>query len=414
MAEASANQLLAQLLQITIDVAKQDRTAEASQLLAAKLASLFRADRVLLFAAAGAKPKLKASDSHAAVPPASSYSDDLTALAQQLKQQADGKSASLAETCWLPLDGGQALLLQRRPGQGWQTAELNLLEQVAPALAASIRPRQQRRLAAKWLAIGVAVLLLMPVPDKVVAPAIVESSAADRMYAPLDGVVERLLVSPGATVQAGDVLLQYQQRDWQQQRRQALREQELAEAELERLRAASWQDSQARAAVPAQQLRIEQAKQQLQYLEAQLAETEVRATQSGILLIDDPQALVGSLVQAGELLFTVADPKRLRLKLQVPVADFGKLEPGHSLAFRADATPFTRWSAELSRLGADVQLSEQQRPSIVAVAAFADSTESVSLRLGERGTARVDAGWTLLGITILRKPWQTIRAVLPL
>jgi biotin carboxyl carrier protein len=414
MAEASANQLLAQLLQITIDVAKQDSPAAASQLLAAKLAQLFRADRVLLFATASAKPKLKASDSHAAVPPTSAYSDDLSALAQQLKQQAEGKRVSLAESCWLPLDGRQALLLQRPLGQLWQTAELNLLEQVAPALAASIRPPQPRRLAAKWLAIGIAALLLLPVPDKVVAPAIVESNAADRMYAPLDGVVESLLLSPGAKVQAGDVLLRYQQRDWQQQRRQALREQELAEAELERLRAASWQDSQARAAVPAQQLRIEQAKQQLQYLEMQLAETEVRATQSGILLIDDPQALVGSLVQAGELLFTVADPQQLRLKLHVPVADFGKLAPGRALAFRADATPFTRWSAELSRLGADVQLSEQQQPSIIAMADFADNADSLSLRLGERGTARVDAGWTLLGITIFRKPWQTLRAVLPL
>jgi multidrug resistance efflux pump len=414
MVTEPASQLLAQVLQITVDVAKDTNLTTARQLLAAKLAALFRADRVLLVATTG-KAKLIASDSYTGRPPANAYSDELLMTAAKMKAQADGDSCFEQQNLWLALGAGQALLLQRPAANPWQAAELQLLKQVAPALAASIRPsRESRQWRQRRWAILALVLaaLMLPVPDTVVAPALVESQQADQVYAPLSGVVETLLVKPGATVEAGDLLLRYQQRDWQQQRRQALREQQLAEAELERLSAAAWQDSQARAAMPAQQLRIEQATQQLSYLETLLADTEVRAEQAGTLLLDDAQELSGALVQAGELLFTVADAEQLRLKLNVSVADFGKLAPGGTLHFRTDAAPFKRWSATLSHLGAEVQLSEQQQPSIVAMASFAEPSE-VALRLGERGTARIDAGWTLLGIKVFRKPWQQLRRVLP-
>lgn len=411
MATTASQQLLAQLLQISVNTAKAP-SAETRQTLASQLGALFKADRVLVFQR-GAKLKLVASDSYADKPPANSYNDQLREAATTLSKSAPEAGVIQAENCWLVLDARHALLLQRPASLVWQQAEFTLLNQVAPLLAATLRPAQGVRKRPLLLAAAAALLLLLPVPDHVVAPAIVESAKADKMFAPLDGVIEKVVAQPGSQVAKGDVLLRYEQRDWLQQRQQALRDKELAVVELERLRAAGWQDSQARAAIPAQELRIAQATQQLAYLDERLAQTELRAEQGGVLQIDNAEDLQGALVRAGQALATVADANQLRLKLYAPVADFGKVAKHDELSFRADARPWSRWGAEVQRLGADVQLSEQQQPSLPVWANFEDQ-QALELSLGERGTARVSTGWTVLAVVLFRKPWELISDVLPL
>lgn len=413
MSSPEASALLARLLQLGVDVAKQNSPAEAAQRLAAALGSLFKCQQVLLFDYRQ-RLKLIAADNYQGRPPSNAYSSQLLDLASQFHQAQTSAGQTLDECFWLPLGERRALLLQRADGQAWKGPEQTLLQEVAPLLAATLRPPSKSRRRGLWIAAAAVALFMLPVPEWVAAPAVVESDAADRVYAPIEGVIENLLLPPGSWVEKGQPLLRYQQRDWLQQRLQAQREQELAEAELARLRAAAWQDTQSRAAIPAQQLRVQQAQQSRQHLETLLAETEIKAQQDGLLMIDDPERLEGALVRAGELLFTVADPQKLRIKLYTPVADVGKLQPQAKLSFRSHARPFTAWPAEVGRLAMDVQLSESQQPSLPAWAYFEDPKAANELSLGERGTARVTHGWTLLGLSLLLKPWQQLQALLPL
>lgn len=324
---------------------------------------------------------------------------------------------------WVPLpktDGeasGYALWLERWNGLPWTEEEVKLVSHAAVFFNQALnRPRKKIVKKKTWkrfslLALVVFFLMMwIPVTSKVNAPAQVTPKNPHYIFAPFDGIIEELIVRPGEEVNKGDLLFRYDTRVLEKQLEEAQQGGlAVARAELARLQGAAYQDEDARARIPVQKLEVEKKEAQVRFLKKQLELAEVRTDKKGFVILDDPDALIGAFIRTGELVMSIADPQKTKLRIMVPVSDAGLLKEGANAVIRLDSDPLKPYPAKITRVGYDVRLSDERMPAVLVEAEWENP---VSVTPGQRGICKIEGPEVYLGMQMFRKPIIATRNVL--
>lgn len=434
--EARTAALLAQLMRYTRFVLAGDSQREVAWRIVSQFSAVLPADRVVLATADG--KKVLATNAGATPAPDRPFAQTLRQVAKQqrgefqpqiLLDTADPRPAEQknamggSQLCWLPLvaDGDgktadYALWIERWQGKTWTTQELDLLSRLSPYLQSALQKKSAAKWRKKWpIIIGMALLViaLFPVREHATATAYVEPDQPNLVSAPLNGVIATVLAIPGAQVVQGVPLLQYDQRVFERQLVEAEQAVAVAQAELQRLQAAGYGDLDARAQVSAQQLEVQRLQDQQQFLQQQVELTTLLSPAAGILQIQDAANLQGRSVKIGERLASVVQPGVTRLRLEVPVHELGLLQVGSEVSVRMNDAPLASWNAKITHIGFAVETSADGLPVVQTEACWVDaagdcasqqSLGAKALASGQQGSARIYAGWTVLGYQILRRP----------
>lgn len=323
---------------------------------------------------------------------------------------------------WLPLRLSNddtfapqfALWLERWQDRPWTPPDIELLQHaalflghaLAPGKTASRPKRRWRNLAAAAL---ILVFLCLPVSTMVTAPARVVPDAPFHVFAPMDGILKDLFVRPGQWVEKDDLLFRYDSRVLDKRLDEAYRNVAVAKAKLIRLEGAAHRDPDARAEVPVQKLEVARAEADVSFYADQRERADIRSGQAGVVVLDDPDALIGAAIQTGQAVMSVADPARTKIRLLVPVTDAGLLEKGATVGVRLDSDPLRSIPALITRIGFETTLSEQRVPSVMAEAVWIEPPPDI--QPGQHGSAKIYGPTTLMGFQIFRKPFIHIRSV---
>ncbi|MFR0690598.1 efflux RND transporter periplasmic adaptor subunit [Enterobacterales bacterium AE_CKDN230030158-1A_HGKHYDSX7] len=332
------------------------------------------------------------------------------------QQQADWQALSVGEVFWLPLVDRQGapfggLWLARE--QPWNDAEQALLVQLGDAYAhawQALQPRKPWRL--RWprrrlLAIGAAllVLLLLPVRQSVLAPAEVVPLDGQVISAPLDGVIQQVLVKPNQTVKAGELLVRFDATTLQAQADVAERSLGVAEAELKANSQRAFSDAESGAKVDLLAARVEQKRAERDYARDLLARAEVRAPRDGIAVFADAERWTGKPVQTGERLMELADPRQAELRIDLAVANAIRLAPEAEVQLFLDSDPLNRHAARLARSAYEAQPVAGGQLAYRLDARF----DTAPPRIGLRGTAKLYGERAPILLYVLRRPLAALR-----
>ncbi|MEE4358673.1 MAG: HlyD family efflux transporter periplasmic adaptor subunit, partial [Desulfococcaceae bacterium] len=206
----------------------------------------------------------------------------------------------------------------------------------------------------------------------------------------------------------GDIIFRYDTRILEKQLEEARKGIAVARAELARLEGAAYKDEDARAKIPVQKLEIERKESEVAFIEKQLELSEVRTASAGVVVIDDPDALIGASLRTGEMVLSIADPEHTRPRMMVPVTDAGLLNKDAPVFIHLDSDPLRRITGKVERIGFDVRLSDEQVPSVLVDAQWEDEVNAAP---GQRGSARIQGPKTYLGLQIFRKPLMSLRTM---
>jgi hypothetical protein len=320
---------------------------------------------------------------------------------------------------WLPLPsvgGGApryALWLERWKDRDWNPEEIRLLSRASIFFGHALTiPRKKKRAegagkrVAALLVIALIALMFIPVHARINAPVQVVPDHPYYVFAPFDGIVDELIVSPGETVDEGEVIFRYDTRVMEKRLDEARQAVAVAQAELARLEGAAYDDQEARAKIPVQKLEVQRKQSDVSFIESQLALSEVRTEKAGIVVLDDPDALIGAALKTGEMVLSIAEPTNTKLQMMVPVTDAGLVSVGAETLVRLDSAPLKSIPAKVERLGFDVRVSDEQIPSVLAEGVWAEET---AVMPGQRGVARITGPETALGLQFFRKPLMKVR-----
>jgi len=313
-------------------------------------------------------------------------------------------------------DKGYALWLERWNNSPWTPEEIRLISHAAVFFEHALcMPRKKhsesvgKKSAAGLFLIILFLLMWIPVYSRINAPAQVVPDHPYYVFAPFDGIVEDLSVQPGENVKKGDMIFRYDTRVLKKQLEEAQRGVAAALAELARLEGAAYSDEDARAKIPVQKLEVERKQAEVAFLHTQLERSEVKTDAEGVVVLDDPDALIGASLQTGELVLSVADPSRTKLRIMVPVTDAGLLQEGSNVILRLDSDPLRAIHARIERIGFDVRMSETHIPSILTEAVWEGKA---AVTPGQRGMARIQGPKVFLGLQLFRKPLISLRNLL--
>ena len=276
---------------------------------------------------------------------------------------------------------GAVLTLKARADASWyERARAALTVQWA-------RLTQPGEAAFKWLVAGVALfaalMLLIPVPYSVSAPARLEGAVQRVLVAASDGFVQQTSVRPGDRVKEGQVLAELAQHD-------LLLERSKRESEFSQ-HAGAYSAAFARAdrtTLMVNQAKMSEARAQLDLVEKQLERTQIKAPFDGVIISGDLTQTLGAPVQRGTVLMTLAPAERFRLIIEVDERDVRDVVAGAAGRVALAAMPQTPLAFRVERV-TPLSATREGRHFFEVEGKF-DALHP-SLRPGLQGVARISA-----------------------
>lgn len=357
------------------------------------------------------------AERHETAPLTLTSSDVPSALAQEWREWWP------AHVLAIPLhapDGERlgGLLLAR--DAAWSEADRRLFAHLAEAyghawafLLRKARPAPMRWFAARRNRILAAIAALafcaawIPVRDSALGDAEVIAREPVVVRAPLDGVVDAVLVQPNQPVAAGQVLLRLDDVKLSNRLDVALKALAVTEAEYRQAAQQAVFDQKSKASLVILQGRIEQHAAEVEYLRSLLERIEVRASRPGVAVFDDVNDWIGRPVRTGERILMVADPADMELEVRLPAADAIALEPGGDVRLFLNVDPQHPVAATLTYVGYQATPGPDGVLAYRLKAAFA--ADELPPRVGLKGTAKVYGRSTSLFVHVFRRPWAALR-----
>jgi multidrug resistance efflux pump len=267
--------------------------------------------------------------------------------------------------------------------------------------------RPTRRQTASALLV-VAMLLFIPVPQTVLAPAEIVSSDARIISSPIDGVIDRMAVRPNQTVSAGTLLFTLNETSLRSRVDVLTKQVAVADAELMAASQRAFDNPQSKNELTVLSGVAEQRRAELAAVTAQLQRTEVFAPEAGVAVFSDPNDWLGKPVVTGERILQLADPAKPAVLIQLPVADAIALEPGAQVTLYLTAYPLEPLHGRILETSYQAKASED---GVVAYRLLASiDGKRGQARLGLHGTAKLYGKKVSLAYYLLRRPLATLRA----
>lgn len=253
------------------------------------------------------------------------------------------------------------------------------------------------------------VLFAVRVPLRVAAPCEVVPIDPIVVAAPLDGIVEKVVVVPGQTVKEGALLFSYDKRVPEQELKTAQNQVGIAQAELQRASTLGLSDPKSLSEVEVLQLKLKKDEIALALAETQAAKLDVEAPAPGVVMIDDPEEWRGRPVRVGEKVLTLSDPKKTRLRIWVPEGDNVQINRSIPVRINLHVAPESEYEAHLNFISFESKIGEGEVPAYMAEADW--ETPPQEVKLGLKGTAILYGENVSLFYFLVRKPWSTFRRV---
>lgn len=304
-----------------------------------------------------------------------------------------------------------AITIESQQGVGFEEEEVTKLEHMAgligPLLAVKrevdlpLRRRLGDKLAATWrklvgpghttlkvASVGGLVLLglltLIPVDYRVTAPVRLEGQIQRTLSAPSDGFVQLVHARPGDPVRAGQVLVELARQDLMLELRRW--QSELAQHENAYGGAMSNGD---RAQLAVSLARMQEAQAQVDLVQGQLERARIEAPFDGVVISGDLSQSLGTPVERGHALLTVAPVEGRRLIVEVDERDIDQVRLGQRGEFALQAMPGRSLGLIVQRI-TPVASSADERNFFAVEASLIGADPG--LRPGLEGVAKIDAG----------------------
>lgn len=262
----------------------------------------------------------------------------------------------------------------------------------------------------RWSFFGVLISLLVlsfvPSSHTVNSPARIEGAVVRNISAPAQGFIKRVYVRPGDVVMQDQPLAELADRELQLERNKLLSESALHDSSY--MTAMARND---RAAMMQAQSKQGEARAQLELIDQQLTRGVLVAPMDGIVQEGDLSQQIGSPVERGQSLMTVAPKNRFRTIIELDERDIRWVKVGQLSSLSLSALPWNDLEVKIERINPMAVVREGHNVfEIEASISRADQQEVIAqLRPGLRGVAKVNVGEDSIMNTYARRTAEAVQ-----
>lgn len=430
--------LLAQLNELTVHAFSAKNKNSLIYIVLNETAKVIPFDRAMLWDLRGSKPALLGVSGHAKVPKDSEIAKTVAQFVKDLVEPSKIKAVT-AETfstegqafqqwhdgstqssvIWVPIVVDNhlelGLWIERWNDKNWDEQELKLFSHLSRGFSAAFQKflpkiplNPKAKMALKIF--GATVLLFVfffPISLRIVAPCEVVAKDPYLVTAPLNGIIDQVMVKPGEVVTKGAVLFQYNKQVPLQELKVAEKEVEIANSQLNRVMTKGFDDAESLNEAGIWRLQLDRDNVKLDLAKYQASKLEVVAETDGFIALDDPDQWRGRPVQIGERVMMIVNPENTKLKIWISESDNISYLPDENIDIILNIDPAETYTAKIRYVSDYSLLSATGVTSFVAEADWVEKPESV--KIGLKGTAVLFGEYVPFFYWVLRKPLIALR-----
>ena len=253
-----------------------------------------------------------------------------------------------------------------------------------------------------------ALISLIPVPMTTLAPAEIVADSPYMITAPIDGVIESILIPPNTVVTKGTTLARFVDTAHRNDFILAGQEQTVAEAKLRQASLTSFIDDTAKRQIAVAKAEKSLAAARQNYAKDRLSKATLIAPRDGLAIYTDQSDWAGRPVSTGESIIQIANPAQVLLRIDAPLAIGETLQSGARVRLFLDSDPLNPIEAELTTASYYAQTTSDGHMAYEAFGRLSDAEQTVP-RIGTRGVAKIYGKTAPLGFWLLRRPLTIIR-----
>jgi len=269
-------------------------------------------------------------------------------------------------------------------------------------------PGRRAGLVIGGVALAALLAMFVPVPMTALAPVTVVPKSPHVIAAPIDGVVDEILVEPNSLVKAGQPLFGYIDTTLRSNLTLAEQRMEVAHAKLKTARQNAFGDGLGRKDMAILEAELSLAQSELDFAKLQYSKVIVRASRDGVAVFDKKTDWQGRPVSVGERVIEIADTGHVEAKVDLAVSDAIVLNTGASVRLFLDANPLTPLEGEVTSAGYRAVALEGGAMVFDVRADLSGGLERLP-RIGARGTAQIYGETVSLGFYLFRRPISALR-----
>ncbi len=341
-------------------------------------------------------------------------------------KEEETRTYPFKEFVWLPFKlkddtvfGG--VLLARE--QQWRDADIVVAKRLAStfshawaAITGTRRLRSKGR-TRKVLAAGalscIVIALSIPVPISALAPAEIVSARSFVITAPIDGVIDKIFVDPNARIAKGQAILKFVDISLRNKLAVAESETIVARSQLRRYSQSAFDDPEAKRELRTALSQLDLKMAEADFARQLLSKSTIRAQVSGVVVFNDKKEWIGRPVVVGERIMEIANPREVRLKIELPIEDAIVISKKGRVKVYLDSDPLNPLEATVLRAAYEARKTTGDVLAYEIIASFPDGAKQLP-RLGVRGTAQVYGENAPVFFYLFRRPLSALRQKLGL
>ncbi len=258
------------------------------------------------------------------------------------------------------------------------------LRGTTPSSRSSAAKRRMWRYLAGTASLLMLAALLVPINHSVSAPARIEGEVQRVVASPTKGYLKSVKVRPGDRVTTGQLLAELGERDLELERTKF--KSEVAQHEGASAVAFAKGD---RAAMSMSQAKADEARAQLGLVDHQLEQIQLTAPIDGVLIQGDLAQSIGTPIDRGQSLFTIAPVNRFRVIVELDERDIRAVAVGQRGELALSAMPWDTLALTVKRVAPMATLVENRN---VFELETVPGDALAEVRPGLRGTAHLNVG----------------------
>ncbi|WP_043320661.1 efflux RND transporter periplasmic adaptor subunit [Microbulbifer sp. HZ11] len=256
-------------------------------------------------------------------------------------------------------------------------------------------------------AAAIAGICAIPVRQSVLAPATLAAIEPRIVSARTDGVIRDINIPPNAPVHSGDLLFTLEDAEVNAEIDRVQQEISLYSERLRMTRQYNFQQTSAGHKLAEAETDLSIRTLDLEFQQAQLDKTRIRAQASGVAIYTDRAEWIGRRVRAGEKVMEIVQPEARQIQIDLPTRDAIHLPPNARVVFYAESDPLAPIEGELHYHSLLTSEGENLPASYRLLATIGQ--DHPQIHINTRGHARVYGARVPLIYYLLRRPLASAR-----
>ncbi len=249
--------------------------------------------------------------------------------------------------------------------------------------------------------------LFIPLRLSVLAPAEIAPRDSVLIRSPLAGVIDKFHVRPNDIVEEGQLLFDLDSTTLRNQLDIARKSMQVAEAEYRRTQQKAVFDQNSKMDLSVHKMRVEEKAAEVQYYTELLNRVRVTALKAGIAVFTDIHDWIGRSVVVGEKVLSIADPEKVEVIIQLPMAEIIPLKENADMKLFLNIAPNRPYSGKIKYISYRAKPTSEGILSYKVKGRLAEN-EHIP-RIGLSGTAKIYGGRTIMFYYLFRRPMAAFK-----